>query len=412
MKQSQLFSKTLRETPKDEEAINARILSRAGFINKLHAGVYTYLPLGLRVLNKIEGIVREEMSALGAEEFLMPALHPKEPWEKTKRWHSFDALYRLQSRSKSEFALGPTHEEVLYPLLTHYIASYHDLPIAVYQIQTKFRDEARAKSGLLRGREFRMKDLYSFHAGQEDRDRYYDAAAAAYKKIFKRLGLDALETKASGGTFSEESLEFQVACPAGEDTIFFCLKCRTAVNKELVKNATPACEKCGGSTEEAQSIEVGNIFPLKDQYAKDFGLTFKDKDGSVRFVSAGCFGLGTSRVMGTLVEVFHDEKGVLWPEAVAPFKAHVLEIGTAVKNYAAAFAEKLHASGIDALYDDRDDKTPGEKFADADLIGIPWRIVISEKTRTQKKIEVKARHEDRPVLMDEDEFFARMKGNQ
>ncbi len=412
MRQSQLFTKTLREAPRDEEAVNARLLGRAGFVNKLHAGVYTYLPLGLRVLNKIEEIVRQEMCALGAHELLMPSLHPKEPWEKTGRWDSFDALYRLQSKSKTELALGPTHEEVLYPLLSHFVASYRDLPIAVFQIQTKFRDEARVKSGLLRGREFRMKDLYSFHVNDEDRDRFYEQARASYKKIFKRLGFNAIETKASGGTFSEESLEFQVVSSAGEDTIFVCTKCEVAVNKEMVaRNISETCAQCGGRTDETRSIEVGNIFPLKDQYAKDFELAFKAADGSVRFVSAGCYGLGTSRVMGTLAEMFHDEKGILWPEAVAPFRVHLVALGSeesVVQKSADDLYNRLLAKGIEVLYDDRDEKTAGEKFADADLIGIPWRAVVSEKTMAEKKIEVKERHKQQSVLMGEEEFLARI----
>lgn len=399
MLQSHLFTKTSKEAPKDEESINARFLIRAGFIDKLMAGVYTFLPLGWRVLNKIENIVREEMNKIGGQEILMPALHPKENWEKTSRWQTFDALYKLKANG-SEFALGPTHEEILYPLLTHHISSYKDLPAFIYQVQTKFRNEPRAKSGLLRGREFRMKDFYSFHANNQERDKYYELVKNAYLKTFKKIGLDVVSTQASGGTFSELSLEFQVITDNGEDTIFICDKCKLAINKEIVKIERPKCPQCNNNTIEKRGIEVGNIFPLKEKYAQDFNLVFRDRDGQSKLVSVGCYGLGTSRVMGAIVEISHDKNGIIWPKQVAPFDIHLLAISEneRIKKEAEKLHQKLEKQGLEVLYDDRD-LTAGEKFADADLIGIPLRMVISKKSLAKKSIEIKKRGEEKIRLV-------------
>lgn len=392
MRFSELFTKTLREDPADEEAINAKLLIRAGFIHKLHAGVYAYLPLGLRVLTKIENIVREEMDAIGASEMLMPTLHPKELWERTGRWDSFDALFRLKSKAGSDYALGATHEEVLYSILTHYIASYNDLPIKVYQIQTKFRDEPRAKSGLLRGREFRMKDLYSFHATPEERDAYYEEVKNAYQKILKRIALPSSITRASGGTFADQSVEFQALSPAGEDTIYVCESCETAINEELVgEEGVLKCPQCGGNQTSKKAIEVGNIFPLKEKFAYDFGLRFTDEKGEGRLVSAGCFGFGSSRAMGAIVEIHHDEKGIVWPEEVAPFQMHLIQITNDKKQITNKWYQELIRAGKEILYDDREDVSAGEKFADADLIGISKRVVISDRTLAKNAAEVKQR---------------------
>ena len=404
MRFSDFFVKTLRTPPRDEESVNSRLLVQAGFVNKLASGLYTFLPPGLRVLDKIENIVREGMNNAGGAELLMPTLHPAENWSKTGRWQSFDALFKTKGKSGSEYALGPTHEEVIYPLLKHFVSSYKDLPKALYQIQTKFRDEPRAKSGLLRTREFRMKDLYSFHTEVEDRDHYYEVMRKAYLKVFKRLDLEAVETKASGGTFSEFSAEFQVVADAGEDTIYYCHECKKAINQEIVSQKAPKCPECGRITEERRAIEVGNIFPLKKKFAEDFNLTFKDEKGKDRLVEAGCYGLGTSRAMGAIVETHHDDRGIVWPEEAAPFKVHLINlIGSKIE------AEKIY-EGLgkeNALYDDRSSATAtaGEKFMDADLIGIPWRIVISEKTMADKKIEIKRRDEKEGNLMSPKELI-------
>lgn len=326
----------------------------------------------------------------------MPALHPKENWQKTGRWKSFDSLFKLKSKSGSEYALGPTHEEIIYAFLTNYISSYKDLPVFLYQIQTKFRDETRAKSGLLRNREFRMKDLYSFHTNDEDRNNYYEKVKNGYLKIFKRLGLDVLITEASGGTFSDKSCEFQVVSEAGEDIIFFCGDCKAAYNREIIsapeiKNKNFKCLKCGGATEEKKAIEVGNIFPLKEKFAKDFNLVFKDENGNKKLVSAGCYGFGSSRAMGTVVETSNDEKGIVWPKEIAPFGVHLVNLGK-ISAPADKIYETLQGQNIEIIYDDRKGMSAGEKFVEADLIGIPIRIVVSEKTLSEDSVELKKRN--------------------
>ena len=412
MYQSKLFIKTKREAPKDEEAINAQLLIRAGFIDKLMAGVYTFLPLGLRTLKKIENIIREEMNKAGGQEILMPGLQPKENWVKTGRWDSMDDLYKIKDASGREFALGPTHEEVIFPLLKNAVFSYKDLPLYVYQIQNKFRMELRAKSGLLRGREFLMKDFYSFHADEKDRDEYYDFMAKIYKNIFNILGIGdkTYYTLASGGTFSKYSHEFQTVTEAGEDTIHICGKCEMAINDEIIKE-NKVCPKCGESSfSQKKAIEVGNIFKLKEKFADDFGLKFKDKNGTEKTVITGCYGIGLGRLMGAIIETNHDEKGMIWPEAVAPFQVHLIRLTTNDKRQT-IFADKIYnalqKSGVEVLYDDREDVGAGEKFADADLIGIPWRAVISE--RTGNKIEIKKRNEKKTKLVSEKEFIKTLK---
>ncbi|MDP3740770.1 MAG: aminoacyl--tRNA ligase-related protein [bacterium] len=389
MKQSQLFAKTLKTISGDEKSINAQLLERAGFVQKVMAGVYSYLPLGQRVLIKIENIVREEMNSVGGQEVLMPSLHPKENWIATGRWTGLDVLFKIKSQHGYDYALGPSHEEIVVPMALPIISSYKDLPLAVYQIQTKFRDEPRAKSGLLRGREFRMKDLYSFHTDEADRDKYYEVVASAYTKIFKRLGLDSVFTEATGGTFSKYSDEFQVENKNGEDTIYVCESCSKGKNADVYGKGAK-CKWCGKSKfRETKGSEVGNIFKLSDKYPQSFSLTYTDTEGKKKPVVMGCYGIGISRAMGVLVEKFHDEKGMVWPESVAPFQVHLIELkqGLAAKTY-----KSLLDAGIELLYDDRD-VSVGSKFADSDLIGIPWRVVISEKTEKVGKLELKKRTE-------------------
>jgi prolyl-tRNA synthetase len=398
MKQSQLFTKTLKSAPKDEISLNAKLLTRAGFIQKLSAGVYSYLPLGLRVLNKIENIIREEMNNIGGQELLMPALHPKEIWEESGRWGAADYLYKLKDRQKKEYALGATHEEVVSDIARKYILSYRDLPLYLYQIQTKFRDELRPKSGLLRTKEFSMKDLYSFHADEKDFKKYYEKVKYAYLKIFKRCGFErVIVCEAGGGIFTKECThEFQIPTEAGEDTIIFCEKCDFAKNKEIAeKKAGDKCPKCGTALKEAKTIEVGNIFPLGTRFSEPMAINFIDKNGDKRPVIMGCYGIGPSRVMGAVVEVHHDENGIIWPEEIAPFKAHLICFGgkgnKKIKNTAEEIYQDLQKGGIEVLYDERQDVTIGEQFADADLIGIPYRLVISEKTLRQNSVEIKKR---------------------
>ncbi len=386
MLQSQLFTKVARNFPKDEEAVNAKLLTRAGFVEKVSAGVYSFLPLGLRVLRKIEKIIRDEMEAVGGKEILMPVLHPKESWETTGRWKVFDVLYKLKSREGKEFALGPTHEEIVVPLVAKFVNSYKDLPIYLYQIQDKFRDELRVKSGLLRGREFLMKDFYSFHNSEGDLDSFYEKMKKAYARVFSRVHLQTKVVKSSGGTFSKYSHEFQVLTPVGEDAVFYCEKCDFAENKEIaeVKEGSD-CPDCGGKIKVSQGIEVGNIFKLGTKFSKDFELIYKDEKGKENLVWIGCYGIGVSRLMGAIVEIFHDEQGMIWPETVAPYASHLIELG---EGKAKKLYEDLQKSGIDVLYDDRN-MSHGEKLTEADIIGIPLRLVQSEKTGD--KVEVKRR---------------------
>ncbi len=392
MKYSQLFGKTVKDAPKDETSTNAKLLTQAGFIRKEVAGVYNFLPLGLRVVNKISNIVREEMNKAGGQEILLSALQNKESWQKSGRWNSFDALFKLASQFEKEYALGPTHEEVLVPLAQEFILSYKDLPVYLYQIQTKFRDEARAKAGILRGREFLMKDFYSFHETEKDMNDYYEKMKAAYKNIFKRLGLDAIETKAGGGTFSDFSHEYQVITEAGEDEIIYCPGGDFSENTEIAKVAEgKECDLGHGPLKKVKTIEAGNIFPLSDKFSKAFGLKFKDKDGKEKYVMMGCYGLGITRAMGTIVEVSHDDKGIIWPAAVSPFDVHLVHIEDAESEpWAKEAYEKLTDAGVDVLWDDRENATAGQKFADADLIGIPVRLVVSKKVG-QGKVEWKKR---------------------
>ncbi len=396
MKQSQLFTRTLREAPRDEEVINAQLLIRAGYVDKLMAGVYSYLPLGLRVLRKIERIIREEMDAIGGQELLMPVLHPKQIWETTGGWKNIDVLFKLKSRTDKEYALGQSEEEVVTPLVMQYVHTYQNLPLMVYQIHWKFRDELRAKSGILRGREFHMKDMYSFHESQEDFDRFYEIAKQAYFRRYERTGLTAKATEASGGSFSEKiSYEFMVLTEAGEDDILYCDACEYCVNQEIAKNKEgSSCPKCSrGVLNRAKASEVGNVFDLGQKYGRDFKLTFLGRDGEKHYPVMGCYGIGLTRLMGVIVEKFHDQSGIIWPESVAPFAAHLIALqGTDGE----AVYQKLCAAGVDTLYDDRDE-SPGVKFTDADLIGIPWRLVIS--TKTGDKIEVKRRGEKDAKLM-------------
>ncbi len=406
MLQSELFTKTKREAPKDEEAINAQLLIRAGFVDKLMAGVYTFLPLGFLVLKKIENIIREEMVKIGGQEILMPALQPKANWQKTGRWETLDSLFQLKSRHlQTDYALGPTHEEVVSPLAKKFVFSYKDLPFYVFQIQNKFRDEIRAKSGLLRTREFLMKDLYSFHRDEKDLDKYYEKAIGAYQNIFEKVGLGNLTylTFASGGSFSKYSHEFQTLTPAGEDTIYICEKCRVAVNEEIIKEQN-SCPQCvNKKLKKEKAVEVGNIFKLKTKFSAPFDLKYKDEKGNEKEVIMGCYGVGPARLMAAIVEVYNDKDGMIWPESAAPFKAHLLNLSDKQKATSNKIYNALQKAGVEVLYDDREDVSAGEKFSDADLIGIPYRLVISEKTGD--KIEIKKRNEEKTKLVSEKELI-------
>ena len=392
MRLSKTFIKTLREAPKDEIAVNGALLSRAGYIHKEMAGIYDYLPLGLRVIENIKSIIRDELNKIGGEEISMTALQNPEPWEKTGRFsdQQVDIWFKTELASGGVLGLAPTHEEPITEMLKSYISSYKDLPIAVYQFQTKFRNELRAKSGILRGREFLMNDMYSFHSSEEDLDAFYGEVEGAYRKIFERLGISdcTFETFASGGIFSKYSHEFQTFLPVGEDTIYYNTDKSVVLNKEVYN---PEVLADLGATdekfEEATAAEVGNIFKLKFKYSEPLGLKYIDETNAQKTVYMGCYGMGVSRLMGVIAEKFADDKGLVWPETIAPFKYYLVSIGEA----GAAEAEKLYAGheGL-ILFDDRDCR-PGEKFADAELMGIPYRIVISDRTLADGEAEIVTR---------------------
>lgn len=403
MIQSKLFHKTMRNKTVGAESASHDLLTRAGFIDQTMAGVYSFLPLGFRVLKKIEDIIRKNMEMLGGQEILMPVLHPKENWLKTGRWDSMDVLFKISGSGDKEYVLGPTHEEIISPLAKKVIFSYRDLPFSLFQVQTKFRDELRAKSGILRTREFLMKDLYSFHANQADLDDYYEKAAKIYTKIFKEFGLGkhTYRTFASGGSFSKYSDEFQTITEVGEDIIYICRKCSLAINKEII-NENKNCPKCEGvGFDEKKSIEVGNIFKMGTKYSLPFDLKFTDKDGHDKPVIMGCYGIGLGRALGAIVEINKDEKGIIWPKSVSPFNVHLLRIenNPKVVKFAEKISTDLRDQGIEALYDDRHDKGAGEKFADSDLIGIPLRVIVSEKTLAKNSVEVKERNKKEAKLV-------------
>ncbi|MEX2436660.1 MAG: aminoacyl--tRNA ligase-related protein [Candidatus Paceibacterota bacterium] len=414
MKQSQFFIKTQKEDPKDEMAKNAKLLIRAGFVDKLMAGAYSMLPLGLRVKNRIINIIREEMNKLGANEILMPALHPKSIWEATGRWDEIDVMYKLKDKSGRELTLGTTHEEVITKLVKGKVDSYSDLPFSLYQFQNKFRDEERAKSGLLRGREFTMKDLYSFHANEDSLSIFYEKAKQTYLNIFQKMGIGDITyfTYASGGSFSKYSHEFQTLSEVGEDTIFICDKCRVAINKEIIEDQKE-CPECGNSNlREEKSVEVGNIFKLGTRFSDSVDLKFKDESGEDKSVVMASYGIGIERLIGVIVETLSDDNGIVWPESVTPFNVHLLLIGQAqddLKSFTDEVYDTLQGSGLEVLYDDRVNVQPGEKFNDSDLIGIPWRVVVSKKTLAENKIEIKKREENKTSLMTTQEFIKNFK---
>lgn len=553
MRYSRLLGKTKLEAPADADSVNAKLLTQGGFIDKLVAGVYSFLPLGVRVLQKVNAIIREEMNAIDGQEVSMPSLHPREIWIQTGRDQTMDPiLFRTKGAGDHDFIFGPSHEEVVTPLAGKFIQSYKDMPVAVYQIQTKFRNEPRAKSGILRGREFGMKDMYSFHATDEDLDAYYERATQAYFNVFKRCGLDAYLIEASGGAFTDKySHEFAVKTPAGEDTMLVCEKCRFAQNieiaeakfdtnlqkdegelpmkqvhakrgvsieenathhhvpewqilksviykvnngflgvcirgdlkvdsarlekylKEKVRTATKQeleeaglamgfispvnskipfigdhsvkyiknfvtganqfdedlinvnvgrdftvkeflhladvqlfCPKCGTELKEEKAIEAGNIFKLGTKYSKDFGLKFTDAEGKSHEVIMGCYGIGNTRLIGTVVEASHDEHGIIWPEAIAPYKVHLVHLGNdpASMQYAEECYKKLLDKKIDVLFDDRNESI-GKKLNDADLIGVPFRIVVSKKTMEKNGVELKRRKEKEAKIIPFEDIF-------
>ncbi len=411
MRLSQLFTKTSKTISADETAKNAQLLIQAGFIHKEMAGVYAYLPLGKRVLDNIAQIVREEMNAIGGNEVQMTVLQPKDIWEKTDRWDDakVDNWFKTKLANGTELGVGLTHEEPITDMLHDFVSSYKDLPVYIYQIQSKFRNELRAKSGLMRGREFLMKDLYSFSRTQAEHDAFYEKAAAAYLRVYERLGIGDLtyRTYASGGIFSQFSDEFQTLSHVGEDTIYVHEGRRLAVNKEVYTDEV--LQQLGLKREELvekRAVEVGNIFALGSKYSDALDVYYTDEQGNRQSMVMGCYGIGVSRLMGLLAEHFADDKGLVWPEAVAPAQVYLARLGedTEVIKTADELYQSLTQNGVPVLYDDRDTR-PGAKFADADLLGIPYRLVVSDKTQAAGTFELKARTASEARQVSRDELF-------
>lgn len=382
MKISHLFTKTSKTAPSDEVAKNAQLLIRAGYVYKEMAGAYAYLPLGLRVVEKIKQIVREEMNAIDSNELIMTSLQRREIWEKTGRWSDdvVDIWFKTRLQDDTEVGLGWSHEEPIVEMMKQYVQSYKDLPASLYQFQTKMRNEKRAKSGIMRGREFVMKDMYSFHASGEDLEAYYNRTIEAYKRVYDRLGIgdDTYVTFASGGAFTKFSHEFQTICEAGEDVIYLHRGKNIAVNEEVIDDAV---KELGIQREELEAVktaEVGNIFNFGTQKTDEMGLYYTDADGTQKSLYIGSYGIGVTRVMGVIVEKMSDEKGIIWPEAVAPYKVYLVSIGEKGKAGADKLYEELQAAGVEVLYDDRDER-PGTKFADSELMGIPHRVTVSDR---------------------------------
>lgn len=414
MRQSQLFTKTRKEAPADEQAKNAQLLIRAGYVYKEMAGVYAYLPLGMRVQEKIKQIVREEMNAIGGQELIMTALQNKQIWEQTDRWddEKVDVWFKSELKAGGEVGFGWSHEEPIGTMMKNYISSYKDLPVTVYQFQTKLRNELRAKSGIMRGREFVMKDAYSFSVGEEDHNAIYEAMKVAYMKVFDRVGLgdDTFITFASGGAFTEFSHEFQTICDAGEDVCYVSKEKGIAINEEVYSPETLAEL---GVTEadmtKTTMAEVGNIFNFGRQKASDIGLSYKNENGEDVAVWMGSYGIGITRLMGVIAEKYGDEKGLSWPEAVAPYKVHLVGLNledAEVKDWADGVYTSLADAGVEVFFDDRIEARAGEKFGDSDLIGLPYRVVVSKKGKEAGTFEVVTRATGEVRQLTEEELFA------
>jgi prolyl-tRNA synthetase len=413
MRQTNLFTKTRKETPSDEVAKNAQLLMQAGYVFKNMAGAYSFLPLGLRVIEKINTIIREEMNSIGGQEMHMPSLQESTLWKKTDRWSedNVDVWFKTNLQAGGEVGLAWTHEEVITDIMRQYVSSYKDLPFAAYQIQTKFRNEIRAKSGIMRTREFAMKDLYSFSATQEQHDIFYEACSDAYQRIFDRIGIGekTYKTFASGGAFSKFSHEFQTLAEAGEDVVFVHEEKGIAVNSEVLEEVD--FSELGVTREELvekKSIEVGNVFSLGTKFSEAIGLTFKNDVGENVPVIMGSYGIGPARAMGTVVDLLADDKGIVWPEKIAPFKVHLVALNTddeAIKDWADGIYTALQKRGVEVLYDDRDAR-PGEKFADSDLLGMPYRVVVSRKGKEQGTFEVVVRKTGEIKNLTEAELYA------
>ena len=410
MRATKLFTKTSKNVPADETAKNAQLLIKAGFVYKEMSGVYAYLPLGLRVVEKIKQIVREEMNSIGSNELIMTALQRSEIWKKTSRWDDeiVDVWFKTRLKDDTEVGLGWSHEEPITEMLKHYVSSYKDLPVSLYQFQTKMRNELRAKSGIMRGREFVMKDMYSFHGSAQSLDDYYNQTIEAYKRVYERLGIgqDTYVTFASGGAFTKFSHEFQTICEAGEDYIYLDRSQNIAVNEEVLNDAIVELNLSRDHLEKVKTAEVGNIFNFGTEKTNDMGLYFTDSKGQRQSLHLGSYGIGITRVMGVVAEKLSDDKGLVWPESIAPYTVYMVQIGNSedINQQSLALYNELNSQGVEVFWDDRDAR-PGEKFADADLMGIPYRVVVSEKNIESRKFELKKRTENESRLVTKNELF-------
>ena len=409
MRLSKNFTRTIKQAPADEVARNAQLLIRAGYVHKTMAGVYSYLPLGLKVVENIKQIVREEMNKIDSQELVMSTLQRKETWQETGRWSDelVDVWFKSHLQDGTEVGFGWTHEEPIVDLLRNYLKSYKDLPISVYQFQNKLRNELRAKSGIMRGREFVMKDMYSVHASKEDLDNYYNAAIEAYKRCYDRFGIgdETYVTFASGGAFTKFSHEFQTICDAGEDYIYLHRGKNIAVNEEVLDEAVKELGIDRSELERVKTAEVGNIFNFGTQKSEEMRLVFTDADGVEQYAYMGSYGIGITRVMGVIVEKFADDKGLVWPENIAPAKVYLVQIGSQSRATADELYQKLQSAGIETIYDDRDER-PGVKFADAELLGIPYRVTVSDRLLDRGKWEVSTRQTGEQRLLTADELLA------
>jgi len=402
MKQSQLFAKIQKEAPKGAETISHKYLTRGDFIDQTAAGIYSFLPLGWRVHTKIENIIKEEMDNLSCQELFLPTLIPKKFWQETDRWKNIDPpLFKVKDRHQKEYGLGPTHEEIITDLTRKRIKSYQDLPFYLYQIQNKFRNEMRATGGLLRVREFVMKDLYSFNSSEKEAMDFYEKVKKAYSKIFKRCGLEVVSVEAESGTIGGSlSHEFMLLAETGEDKIVICSKCGYGANLEKAGNVKE-CPQCQGKLEKKSCIEVGHTFYLGTKYSQAMNAKFVNKDGQEKPIIMGCYGIGLGRLMAAVVEALHDEKGIIWPAKMAPYQIHLIALtgDKKAKEAADRVYDILLENKVEVLYDERDEKSAGEKFAEADLIGIPLRMVVSEKTAAKDSIELKKRDSENVELV-------------
>ena len=409
MRLSKNFTRTIKQAPADEVARNAQLLIRAGYVHKTMAGVYSYLPLGLKVVENIKQIVREEMNKIDSQELVMSTLQRKETWQETGRWSDelVDVWFKSKLQDGTEVGFGWTHEEPIVDLLRNYLKSYKDLPISVYQFQNKLRNELRAKSGIMRGREFVMKDMYSVHASKEDLDKYYNAAIEAYKRCYDRFGIgnETYVTFASGGAFTKFSHEFQTICDAGEDYIYLHRGKNIAVNEEVLDEAVKELGIDRSELERVKTAEVGNIFNFGTQKSEEMRLVFTDAEGVEQYAYMGSYGIGITRVMGVIVEKFADDKGLVWPENIAPAKVYLVQIGSQSRSAADELYQKLQSAGVETIYDDRDER-PGVKFADAELLGIPYRVTVSDRLLDDGKWEVSTRQTGEQRLLTADELLA------